>query len=156
MKHKWHNVYLGIGSNLGNRSKNIEKSLTLLEAEKEIRIKKQSSLYKTKPIGGSKQRDFKNGVVLIETTLTVRPLLKVIKSIENKLGRKKNAQRWGPRVIDLDILIYEQVVLKSKRLSVPHSMMHERFFVLAPFAEIAPRLKHPLLNKTIKKLLAEL
>ncbi|MCG2713014.1 MAG: 2-amino-4-hydroxy-6-hydroxymethyldihydropteridine diphosphokinase [Candidatus Omnitrophica bacterium] len=156
MRHIWHKVYLGIGSNLGNRGRNVEKSLRLLEAEKEIRVKKQSSLYKTKPVGGPKQRDFKNGVVLIETTLAVKPLLKVIKSIENKLGRKKGAPRWGPRVIDLDILVYEQLVLKSKLLSVPHPRMHKRFFVLAPFAQIASRFKHPLLNKTVGKLLSEL
>ncbi|MFH1093140.1 MAG: 2-amino-4-hydroxy-6-hydroxymethyldihydropteridine diphosphokinase [Candidatus Omnitrophota bacterium] len=152
----WHKVYLGIGSNLGNRRGNVEKSLRLLEGEKEIRIKKQSSLYKTKPVGGPKQRDFKNGVVLIETTLSAKILLKVLKIIENKLGRKKDAQKWGPRVIDLDILTYDQIVLKSNRLSVPHPRMHERFFVLAPFAQISPRFKHPLLNKTVGKLLSEL
>jgi len=156
MRHIWHKVYLGIGSNLGNRRRNVEKSLSLLEAEKEIRIKKQSSLYETKPVGGPKQRDFINAVVLIETTLAVKPLLKVLKNIENELGRKKDVQRWGPRIIDLDILVYEQVILRSKLLSVPHPLMHERFFVLAPFAEIAPGFKHPLLNKTVGRLLAEL
>ncbi len=156
MTHIWLKVYLGIGSNLGNRRRNVEKSLNLLKAEKEIRIKKQSSLYETKPVGGPKQRAFKNGVVLIETTLSVKSLLNVLKNIENKLGRKKDAKRWGPRIIDLDILAYDRVVFKSKLLTVPHPMMHERFFVLAPFAEIAPRFKHPLLNKTVKKLLSEL
>ncbi len=156
MRHTWHKVYLGIGSNLGNRRKNVEKSFDLLKAEKEIRIKKRSSLYETKPVGGPKQRDFINAVVLIETTLAVKPLLKVLKSIESKLGRKKDAKIWGPRVIDLDILVYEQVVLKSKLLTVPHPMMHERFFVLAPFAEIAPEFKHPILKKTVGELLAEL
>ena len=156
MKNEWHKVYLGIGSNLGNRRRNIEKSLVLLEAEKEICIKKQSSIYETKPVGGPKQRDFKNSVVLIETTLNARPLLKALKVIENKLGRKKDTQKWGPRVIDLDILTYGQLVIRSSNLSIPHPRMHERLFVLKPYAEIAPRLKHPVLNKTVKRLLAEI
>ena len=156
MKIERHKVYLGIGSNLGNRRRNIEKSLSLLKAEKEIRIKKQSSFYITKPVGGPKQRDFKNGVVLIETTLSAKNLLKALKVIENKLGRKKNAKKWGPRVIDLDILDYGQLVIRSNSLSVPHPLMHERLFVLIPLAQIAPRFKHPILNKTVGKLLTEL
>ncbi len=156
MRITWHKVYLGIGSNLGNRRRNVEKSLCLLEAEKEIRIKKKSSLYLTKPVGGPKQRDFINSVVLIETTLAVKALLKVLKSIENKLGRKKDIQRWGPRIIDLDILVYEQLVFRSIQLTVPHPLMHERAFVLEPFVEIAPEFKHPLLKKTVGELLAEL
>ena len=156
MKYEWHKVYLGIGSNLGNRRINVEKSLGFLKAQKEIRVTKQSSLYETKPVGGPKQRDFINAVVLIETTKSAKPLLKIIKSIENKFGRKKNAGRWGPRVIDLDILAYQQSIIKSRILNIPHPRMHERFFVLAPFSEIAPRFNHPILNKTVKKLLAEL
>ncbi len=156
MKKKWHKVYLGVGSNLGSRKINIKKSLNLIETEKEIRIKKQSSFYETKPVGGPKQRDFINAVILIETTHEPRTLLKALKIIENKLGRKDDGPKWGPRVIDLDILAYEQLVIKSDHLSVPHERMHKRFFVLAPFAEISPRFKHPILNKSIKKLLMEL
>ena len=152
----WHKVYLGIGSNLGSRKRNIEKSLSLLSDEKEIRIKKQSSFYETKPVGGPKQRNFINAVILIETTQNVTTLLQSLKNIENKAGRKKDSIRWGPRIIDLDILAYEQLVINIGHLSVPHPRMHERFFVLAPFAEISPGFKHPILKKSIKKLLAEL
>ncbi|MCK4994700.1 MAG: 2-amino-4-hydroxy-6-hydroxymethyldihydropteridine diphosphokinase [Candidatus Omnitrophica bacterium] len=156
MKNKWHKVYLGIGSNLGNRRRNIEKSLSLIDAEIETRIKKQSSFYETKPVGGLKQRDFINAVILIETTLEAKLLLKILKLIETKIGRKIDAPRWGPRIIDLDILAYEQLVLESKILRVPHPRMHKRLFVLVPFAEIAPRFKHPILQKTMGKLLSEL
>lgn len=156
MKNKWHKVYLGIGSNIGSRKRNIEKSFCLIEAEKEIRIKKKSSFFKTKPIGGPKQRDFKNVVIFIETTFEAETLLKSLKKIENELGRKKGGPKWGPRIIDLDILAYEQLVFKSKFLKIPHIRMHERLFVLEPFAEIAPRFKHPILKKTIAKLLSEL
>lgn len=150
------NVYLGLGSNLRNRKANIKKCLDFLKSEQGINLKKQSSFYETKPVGGPKQRDFINAVVLIQTSLTPRSLLKVLKDIEIKLGRKKSKILWGPRIIDIDILFFDQLIYKGRNLKIPHPRMHERLFVLEPFYEISPRFKHPILKKTISRLIKEI
>ncbi|MFH1460706.1 MAG: 2-amino-4-hydroxy-6-hydroxymethyldihydropteridine diphosphokinase [Candidatus Omnitrophota bacterium] len=149
-------VYLGIGSNLKNRKKNIAQALKLIEENADTHIIKTSPVYETNPVGRVSQGKFLNVAVKIETLLTPNKLLKLLKAIEAKLGRKKSKIKWGPRLIDLDILLYNNLVLNRKELSIPHKLMQERYFVLGPLNDIAPKIKHPLHKKTINKLLKEL
>ncbi len=148
-------VYLGIGTNLGNRRKNIDKALSYIKNNQDVRLLKVSELFRTKPEGGPKQGMFLNGVLCVETRLAPGELLDFLKSVEKHMGRKTTGLRWGPRIIDLDILIYGRLVRRSKKLTIPHKLMHERLFVLRPFASLSPFCRHPVLKKTIKKLLIE-
>jgi 2-amino-4-hydroxy-6-hydroxymethyldihydropteridine diphosphokinase len=147
--------YLAIGSNLGNRIANIKKSLRYLEEAKRIHIDKISPIYESLPQGGPKnQPKYLNLTVKIKTTLTPLDLLREIKIIEKKLKRK-NSIHWGPRTIDLDILFYDDLILMSKVLSIPHLLLHKRIFVLKPLSDIAPKFNHPLYKRSIKELLQE-
>ena len=127
--------YLGVGSNLGNRRKNIKKALDYLVKTKGIKIEKSSRIYETKAVGGVPQGKFLNAAIKIKTSLTPQLLLEVLKKIEKDLGRK-NTVRWGAREIDLDILLYGNKVIKIKNLVIPHPRMFEREFVLKPLREI--------------------
>jgi 2-amino-4-hydroxy-6-hydroxymethyldihydropteridine pyrophosphokinase len=130
--------FIGVGSNLEDRVNNIQNAIKLLKKEK-IRILKQSTFIETKPVGGPKQGKFLNGVLEIETKLEPIKLLKTLKAIEKKLGRKRTVKN-GPRIIDLDILLYEDKIIKSAKLTIPHPRMHERNFVIKPLKEIAPEI----------------
>ncbi len=127
--------YLGVGSNLGNRSKNIKKALDYLAKTKGIKIEKASRIYETKAIGGPSQGKFLNAAIKIKTSLTPQLLLNTIKKIEKNLGRRKSV-RWGPREIDLDILLYADKIIKRKNLIIPHPRMFAREFVIKPLLEI--------------------
>ena len=142
-------IYLSLGSNIGNRKKNLEKAVAELNKNniKEIKI---SSLYETEPVG-PKQRNFYNIAGKFETDLAPQDLLKVLKQTEQKLGRTKT-YHWGPRVIDIDILFYGKQVIKSPKLTIPHKEIINRAFVLVPMKEIAPNFVHPIYRKTIKTL----
>jgi 2-amino-4-hydroxy-6-hydroxymethyldihydropteridine diphosphokinase len=144
-------VYLGVGSNLGNRQGNIKKAARLLGENGNIQVVRRSSFYETEPVGYKKQPDFLNCIFEIKTSLTPLVLLKVLKNIEKKLKRVKNI-KWGPRLIDLDILLYGNKVIEKTNLTIPHPEMHKRRFILAPLAEIAPEIIHPLKKKTILEL----
>ncbi|MFA7074110.1 MAG: 2-amino-4-hydroxy-6-hydroxymethyldihydropteridine diphosphokinase [Endomicrobiaceae bacterium] len=146
------NIYLSFGSNIGDRRQNILKAVAALE-ENNIRKIKLSSFYETSPVG-PKQRHFYNCAGMFKTDLTPEKLLDFIKKTEQKLGRTKTF-RWGPRVIDVDILFYGKEVVKSKILSIPHSEIINRLFVLLPMNEISPGFVHPVLKKTIRKILKE-
>lgn len=147
-------VYIGIGSNLGKRQYNCKEAIKKIE-EKGLCIKKLSSMYETKPWGLKEQPLFINMVIEVETEKSPEELLKMLKEIETEMGRIKTV-RWGPRIIDLDILLYNNEIIDQEDLKIPHPFLHQRDFVLLPLSEIAPEITHPLLKKTIKQLKEEL
>lgn len=130
-------AYLALGANIGNTRENMRKAVTLLGEHEGIRVIKASSLYLTKPVGRENQPDFLNAVIAVETILSPRELLEACLDIEKRIGRRRTI-RWGPRVIDIDILLYDGITLDEEDLKIPHPAMLERAFVLAPLAEIAP------------------
>ncbi len=153
-------VYLGIGSNLKDREANCDRSILLLE-DAGIKVKTRSKPVETKPWGVEDQPAFINMAAMAETSLEPLELLAALKNIEHEMGRnlQKDIPRWGPRLIDLDILLYGDsgdTVLETPELTIPHPRMHERAFVLAPLAEIAPQMMHPVLMKSVSQLLREL
>jgi len=147
-------AYIGIGSNLGKKEENCLHALELLQ-RRGIIVKKRSAMYETEPWGIKEQPRFINMAVEIETRLEPKDLLGVFKEIEKGMGRKESV-RWGPRIIDLDILLFEDMVLKEEDLEIPHPLMHERDFVLRPLCEIAPDRVHPLLKMRICDLMQRL
>ena len=144
-------AYIGIGSNLGNREDNCEKAIRLLQ-ENGLEIVKQSSMIETEPWGVPDQPLFINMAVSVKTVLSPENLLALCKKIETDLGRTETIL-WGPRIIDLDILFYDDVITARPDLTIPHPHIKDRDFVLRPLAEIAPDLIHPVLKKSIKELL---
>jgi 2-amino-4-hydroxy-6-hydroxymethyldihydropteridine diphosphokinase len=145
-------VYLSLGSNLGNRERNLEAAIQALTAP-DLHIRRISSVYETEPVDTFDPRWFLNLVVEAETELFPAPLLWRIGKIERALGRVRTV-RNGPRTVDIDILLYSRAVIRSPGLEVPHARMNERRFVLEPLAELAPDLLHPVSRKTIRELLA--
>jgi 2-amino-4-hydroxy-6-hydroxymethyldihydropteridine diphosphokinase len=147
-----HQVYIGIGSNLGKKRENYLEALERLAKLPETKIVKESSLYESEPLGDSREW-YVNGAIEIETELKLDLLLKKFKNIERAMGRKKARKRWGARIIDIDILLYDTVILEKKNLKIPHPEMHNRKFVLIPLSEIAPQVIHPVIGGTISELL---
>ena len=145
-------AYIALGSNLGDKEQNIKKAISLL-AEK-CEILKISSFSKTEPVGFLDQDWFLNGVVKIETDLNPLELLKFLKKIEVEIGRIKTFKN-GPRIIDLDILFYNKIILNQKDLIIPHPNLHKRLFVLEPMSEIDSNFIHPVSQKNIKELTKE-
>ena len=145
-------VYLGLGSNLGDRAANIKKALQLLESQMELTA--VSPLYETEPVGVKKQPLFLNAVCAGQTTLAPQALLEFVKGIEKKMGRTPTV-RFGPRLIDIDILFYDDLVLETPTLQIPHPRLTRRAFVLVPLAQIAPHLVHPASGLTIREILAQ-
>lgn len=148
-------AYIGFGSNIGNRLAHIQNAIHALSKAEGITLQKISSLYETEPVGYEKQEDFLNGVAVIQTCLPPLRLLNTLKAIETEVGRKHRT-RWGPREIDLDVLMYGDMCFHRPALVIPHPQMHLRGFVLVPFAEIAPDVVHPVFQETIQTLLARL
>lgn len=146
-------IYIGIGSNMGDRQAHCKDAIEKLK-DKGIVIKKASSMYETKPWGLEEQSDFINMTVEAETGLSPEKLLKTLKEVEKEIGRKKTV-RWGPRIIDLDILFYDDIVINIEHLQIPHPLLHKRDFVLFPLSEIAPDKVHPVLKKNIRQLKEE-
>ena len=147
-------AYISIGSNLGDREENCKQALRLLHANG-ILIKKQSRMYETEPWGIKDQPKFINMAVEVETDKKPEELLRVLEEIEKEIGRTETV-KWGPRVIDLDILFYDDLILKTPDLEIPHPLLHERGFVLKPLSEIAPDKKHPVTGKTVKEMIENL
>ena len=143
-------AYVALGSNLGDRRANIESALR--ELSKSVRVIKTSSWLENAAVGGpSDSPAFLNAVAEIETTLPPRELLQTFLTIESTLGRKRR-EKWEPRLIDLDLILYGNSIIAEKDLHVPHPLMHERAFVLKPLLEIAPQAVHPIFNRTIAEL----
>ena len=148
-------AFIGIGSNLGIPAENCEQAIRLLHTPPGIEVIARSSLYESEPVGKIEQDWFVNTAVAIRTSLTPEALLNALFKIEKTLGRERR-EKWGPRIIDLDILAYEDRVIHSTALTLPHPEMTKRRFVLLPLSEFAGDYMHPVENKTIHTLLQEL
>lgn len=144
-------VYLALGSNLGDRLANLKRAVAALTPQMEVKAK--SHVYETPPWGFEDQPRFLNQVIKVNTYLTPESLLKHLKRLEVALGRKATFPN-GPRLIDIDILFYDDLVLDTPSLVIPHPRLHERGFVLLPLMDIAPDLVHPVLRKSVRELLA--
>lgn len=143
-----HKAFIAIGSNLGDRMKNIEVALKKME-DYGLRIIKKSSIIETEPYGFKEQGKFLNGVILIETDLDPFELLNLLLNIEKEMGRERKI-KWGPRNIDLDIIFYDDLVIDTDNLKIPHPDAHNRTFVMGPLSEIDPDFVHPVLKKKVK------
>ncbi|HEX9387313.1 MAG TPA: 2-amino-4-hydroxy-6-hydroxymethyldihydropteridine diphosphokinase [Anaerolineales bacterium] len=148
---KEHTVYLALGSNLGDRLANLKEAIAALTPQMEVKAK--SSVYETPPWGYEDQPKFLNQVIKAKTYLHPEPLLKHLKRLEVALGRQESFPN-GPRLIDMDILFYDDLVLNSPALVIPHPRLHERGFVLLPLMEIAPDLIHPVNKKSVREMAA--
>ena len=142
-------AYIGIGGNLGDREKNVQDSLNVM-TEEGIEVIQVASFIETAPYGGVEQPNFINTVCQIKTTLKPLELLKTLKTIESRIGRTPTVH-WGPRLIDLDILLYDDLIVVEEGLQIPHQDMLNREFVLKPLVEIAPEAIHPVRGQTIRE-----
>jgi len=146
-----HIVYLALGSNLGNRAANLKEAIAALSPQMEVKAK--SKVYETPPWGYTEQEKFLNQVLMVKTYLEPELLLKHLKRLEVALGRKASFQN-GPRLIDIDILFYDDLIFESPELMIPHPRVHERGFVLLPMLDIAPDFVHPVKQKSVRDLIA--
>jgi len=147
----WHTAYLSIGSNMGDTKQHLETAIAMLNGNECCRVMKASSFLTTKPYGGVEQADFLNACLEIKTILSPYKLLDLLHEIENSEGRERII-RWGPRTLDLDILLYDNEIIYDDVLKIPHIDMHNRQFVLEPLCEIAPYAIHPVLATSVMKL----
>jgi 2-amino-4-hydroxy-6-hydroxymethyldihydropteridine diphosphokinase len=150
---KYHTAYLSIGSNLGDKQLNCQKGIEALAGLKNTFLEKKSPFYKTEPLDYTDQQWFINCAVKIKTVLEPFELLDALQSIEKYTGRKDGAVRFGPRVLDLDIIFFDNIELHSSRLIIPHPRMHNRCFVLKPLYDINPKMVHPVMKQNIETLL---
>ena len=155
IRRKWHEVYVAFGSNMGERNQYIKKAIAALQLQEDSRVLKVSSIIETEPYGVTEQDKFLNGVLKMETKLTPWELLDYLHRIEADANRERKIH-WGPRTLDLDILLYDDMVLQEDNLCIPHVDLQNRVFVLAPMAEIAPYKRHPVFGLTMKEMLSQL
>ena len=150
-------AYIAMGGNLGDRRKTLLEALRMMSDCPHIAVLRHSDFIETDPVGPPGQGKYLNAAVEIETTLAPAELLAQMHRIETCLGRDRGKEtRWGPRTCDLDILLIDDLVIETPELTVPHPYMHERSFMLQPLAQLAPDLVHPVLKKTMARLLKEL
>jgi 2-amino-4-hydroxy-6-hydroxymethyldihydropteridine diphosphokinase len=148
-------AYLSLGSNVGDREHYLKNAIKLLDEHHEIQVTRVSSIYETDPVGFTEQDQFLNLVVEINTSLSAETLLRQCLQVEKDMGREREF-RWGPRIIDLDILLYNQENIETEELIVPHPRMHERAFVLVPLVELSQTIKHPKFKTPMIALLDEI
>ena len=156
-----HIAYIAFGSNLGQKAQNCSEAIRLIHAHPRCEVLRVSSFYETEPLNLPNQTEdpwFINGVLKLKTRLGAVKLLNLLREIEEKMGRvpEENRKKWAPRVMDLDILFFDEEIMKSKPLTLPHPELHHRRFVLEPLCEIAPDLVHPINHKKIRTLLKAL
>ncbi len=149
-------VFIGVGSNQGERLEYLSRALQALNAVPGIRVVQMATILETEPVGGPPQGPYLNTAAELQTTLTPRELLTTLQGIERRLGRTPSPQRWTPRPIDVDILLYDDQIVAEPDLVIPHPRMHERRFVLEPLVQLAPDFVHPVLRHSIADLLAHL
>jgi 2-amino-4-hydroxy-6-hydroxymethyldihydropteridine diphosphokinase len=152
----WQTVYLSVGSNMGRKRRFCQEGIDQLLAHDTCRLIQQSPFYRTAPVDYLDQDWFVNAVVAIQTCQTPEDLLAMIHQVEQLAGRRRDGARYGPRVLDMDILLFGDSVIDLPQLKIPHPRMHKRRFVLQPICDINPEIKHPLLQKTMQGLLATL
>lgn len=152
---EWHKAYLGVGSNLGDKEGYIQEAVEALKSHPLTVVDGISGLIVTEPYGGVEQDDFLNGAIEIETLLSPMELLELLHEIEEATGRVREVH-WGPRTLDLDIIFYDKLVYENDVLVIPHQDMENRRFVLEPLKMLAPNYRHPVLGKTVSRLLEEL
>lgn len=155
MEMEWHKAYIALGSNMGERENYIEQAIEKLKQDTDFRNIMVSNLIETKPYGGVEQGDFINGALVCETILSPEELLKRLHEYEAQAERKREIH-WGPRTLDLDILFYDELIMDTKDLTIPHADMANRDFVLTPLMELCPYLRHPLTGRTIAEMHKEL
>lgn len=153
---EWHTVYLSVGSNMGDKLDNCVKGLAALTADRHCRLLASSRFYQTSPVDYTAQDWFVNAVVKMATRYAPADLLAVLLGIQQRFGRKTEAIRFGPRVLDMDILLYGDRVIRTAVLQIPHPRLHKRAFVLQPICDIDPAIVHPVLDKSVANLLARL
>lgn len=151
----WHNAYIAIGSNMGDKQAYLDFGVKSIGEIDGCKVNKVSEYIKTEPYGGIEQDDFLNGALIVDTLLSPKELLGELQRIEFEAHRERKVH-WGPRTLDLDIIMYDDYIVEDESLIIPHIEMHKRDFVLEPLAEISPYLRHPALNKTVMQLLEEL
>ena len=151
-----HIAYISVGSNIGNKLENCRKGVDVLISSGSAEILEQSPIYKTDPVDYANQDWFVNYAVKMQTHLDPFQLLNNLSAIQRQAGRKKDNIRFGPRVLDMDIIFFDDLVIHSKTLTIPHPRMHKRRFVLKPICDIDPDIIHPILKKSIQYLLDSL
>ncbi len=149
-------VFLGVGSNEGDRLANVSRAIQELAGTPGVSLLQMATIIETEALGGPPQGPYLNTVVEVETGRAPRDLLDLLKLMEQRLGRTSSDERWGPRPIDLDILLYGNRIVHEPGLIIPHERLHERRFVLEPLAQLAPEVVHPVLKQTTTDLLARL
>ena len=155
VKRSWHEAYIAFGSNIGDKEVYIKKAIEGLKATPGCKVEKISELIVTEPYGGVEQDMFLNGTLKLRTLLTPKELLRRLHELEQEAGRERKVH-WGPRTLDLDILLYDKLLLEEDDLCIPHVDMQNREFVLKPMAEIAPYKRHPVYGKTMKEMYEDL
>jgi len=148
IERQWHKAYIAIGSNLGDKEKNIKEALEIISNSKHTKINKIAKYYNTEPVGYTDQGEFLNTAIEIKTLLNPKNLMKFLLEVEKSLKRERII-KWGPRTLDLDVIFYDDLISSDEEIIIPHPRMEERLFVLNPLCDIAPYKLHPILNKRI-------